>query len=76
MCFLFFSFLSRMQKVGWDVANDNFLESLLQMEEHSEPLDLLPIDVEDFISSAATIPMYDNAKISSCSDSGMFHKHL
>lgn len=72
--FLFFSFLSCLQKVGWDMADDNFLESLLKMEEHSEPFEFLPID-EDFISSAATSPTYDNAESSSCSDSGIFHKH-
>ncbi|XP_025410612.1 cyclic AMP response element-binding protein A-like isoform X2 [Sipha flava] len=57
-------------KDNWDLEDDNFLDSLLKMEDESTPFDFLPTD--DFISSGATTPRsYDNAESSSssCSDS-------
>ncbi|KAL4149850.1 hypothetical protein QTP88_003702 [Uroleucon formosanum] len=59
--------------MNWDLGNDNFLDSLLKMENlnDSEPFEFLSSN-DDFMSSAATTPRsYDNAESSSCSDSGL-----
>ncbi|XP_025203061.1 uncharacterized protein LOC112600111 [Melanaphis sacchari] len=57
--------------VNWDLENDNFLDSLLKMENDSTPFEFLSSN-DDFMSSAATTPRsYDNAESSSCSDSGL-----
>ncbi|XP_022161721.1 cyclic AMP-responsive element-binding protein 3-like protein 2 [Myzus persicae] len=59
--------------MNWDLGNDNFLDSLLKMENlnDSAPFEFLSSN-EDFMSSAATTPRsYDNAESSSCSDSGL-----
>ncbi|XP_050532090.1 uncharacterized protein LOC126900426 isoform X2 [Daktulosphaira vitifoliae] len=57
-------------KLNWDIENDNFLDSLLKMEDDSAPFEFLSSN-DDFMSSAATTPTYDNAESSSCSDSGL-----
>ncbi|XP_026810189.1 uncharacterized protein LOC113551853 [Rhopalosiphum maidis] len=57
--------------LNWDLENDNFLDSLLKMENDSTPFEFLSSN-DDFMSSAATTPRsYDNAESSSCSDSGL-----
>jgi len=57
--------------MNWDLENDNFLDSLLKMENDSTPFGFLSSN-DDFMSSAATTPRsYDNAESSSCSDSGL-----
>jgi hypothetical protein len=59
--------------MNWDLGNDNFLDSLLKMENlnDSTPFEFLSSN-DDFMSSAATTPRsYDNAESSSCSDSGL-----
>lgn len=59
--------------MNWDLGNDNFLDTLLKMENlnDSAPFELLSSN-DDFMSSAATTPRsYDNAESSSCSDSGL-----
>jgi len=61
--------------MNWDLENDNFLDSLLKMENDSTPFGFLSSN-DDFMSSAATTPRsYDNAESSSCSDSGTLLKH-
>ncbi|XP_050436988.1 cyclic AMP response element-binding protein A-like [Adelges cooleyi] len=57
-------------KLNWDLENDNFLNSLLKMEDDATPFEFLSNN-DDFMSSAATTPTYDNAESSSCSDSGL-----
>ncbi|KAE9536495.1 hypothetical protein AGLY_007284 [Aphis glycines] len=62
--------------MNWDLENDNFLDSLLKMEDDSSPFEFLSSN-DDFMSSAATTPRsYDNAESSSCSDSGTLLKHF
>lgn len=64
--------------MNWDLGNDNFLDSLLKMENlnDSEPFEFLSSN-DDFMSSAATTPRsYDNAESSSCSDSGTVFEHF
>lgn len=57
--------------MNWDLENDNFLDSLLKMENDSTPFEFLSNN-DNFMSSAATTPRsYDNAESSSCSDSGL-----
>ncbi|XP_060838224.1 uncharacterized protein LOC132920133 [Rhopalosiphum padi] len=57
--------------LNWDLENDNFLDSLLKMENDTTPFEFLSSN-DDFMSSAATTPRsYDNAESSSCSDSGL-----
>jgi len=63
--------------MNWDLGNDNFLDSLLKMENlnDSAPFEFLSSN-DDFMSSAATTPRsYDNAESSSCSDSGTVFIH-
>lgn len=58
-------------KINWDLENDNFLETLLKMENDNESFEFLS-STDDIISSTATTPRsYDNAESNSCSDSGL-----
>jgi len=61
--------------MNWDLENDNFLETLLNMGNGPDTFEFLST-TDDFMSSAATTPRsYDNVESNSCSDSGTSYKH-